>query len=263
MVVINEAEYLSHYGILRRSGRYPWNSGGKQTQSAVNKSFLGYINEMRAQGLTPTQIAKGVGVSTTELRAATTIAKNEQKQSNIAMALSLKDKGYSNVAAAERMGVPESTFRSLIAPGAKDRADVLTTTAEMLKGEVDAKRFVDVGSGVETQLGMSKERLAAAVAILEEQGYSKQPVKIRQVATGKDTEFKVLVPPGVTQREAWETDTTFNKSNSFQTMVEDLIMVYFLLLVLTQSEWMLYMGQKVGLKQTVLFMFVKEYRMYL
>ncbi len=34
-MVITEEAYLAHYGILRRSGRYPWGSGGNQ-----NKKFF-------------------------------------------------------------------------------------------------------------------------------------------------------------------------------------------------------------------------------
>jgi hypothetical protein len=44
-VIRSEEEHLAHYGILRRSGRYPWGSGS--TQSARNKSFLDTIDELK------------------------------------------------------------------------------------------------------------------------------------------------------------------------------------------------------------------------
>ena len=39
-------DYLAHYGILRKSGRYPWGSGeAGETQSQRNRSFLDYIDD--------------------------------------------------------------------------------------------------------------------------------------------------------------------------------------------------------------------------
>lgn len=200
MVTINEDDHLAHYGILRKSGRYPWGSGG--TQSARNKSFLQIIKDLLSQGLSEKEVAQGFGISTTQLRAAKTIAKNEQKQAEIAMAQRLKDKGWSNVAIGERMGRTESYVRTLLAPGAKDKADVLTQISEMLKREVDEKKFLDVGSGVENYIGVSQQKLNAAVAILREQGYQTHNVPVPQLGTKFDTVHKVLVPPGTTWGDA-------------------------------------------------------------
>lgn len=201
MVVIDETAYLAHYGILRKSGRYPWGSGG--TQPARNRMFLDYVENMRSQGLSEVEIAKGVGISTTDLRALKSIAKSQQKQSQINMAQRLKDKGYSNVEIGKRMSLNESSVRALLAPGEKDRADVLQKTANVLKAHVDEKKYVDVGSGVENYLGVSKEKLATALAMLKEQGYTVHTVKSKQVGTGLDTEYKILAPPGTTQREVF------------------------------------------------------------
>lgn len=201
-MIFDEQEYLSHYGTPRQSGRYPWGSGGDETNTR-SKSFSDHVSELRKQGVKETDIAKGFGISTTELRARITLDKNERKQAQILQAQQLKDKGYSNVAAAARMGVPESTFRSLIEPGAKDRTDILTKTSEILKKEVDTKGFIDVGKGVESHLGISKEKLGAAVALLREKGYEVHRFNAKQVATGFDTKMKALGPPGSTQKDAW------------------------------------------------------------
>lgn len=202
MVVIDEEVHLAHYGVLRRSGRYPWGSGG--TQNIRNRMFLDYISDMREQGLSDVEIAKGVNMSTTQLRAVKSIAKSQKKQADIGMAQRLKDKGYSNVAIGKRMGLNESSVRALLDPGSKDRADVLEKTSSMLKNQVDSKKYIDVGSGVENYIGISKEKLNAAVAILQEQGYEKHTVKVRQIGTGFETELKVLAPPGTTQKEVWQ-----------------------------------------------------------
>lgn len=193
---------LKHYGIQRRSGRYPWGSGGN-VELKDSKSFLDYIKQMLGMGLTEAEVARGIGITTSELRAAKTIARNEQRAADIAFAQRLKDKGYSNVAIGERMGLNESSVRGLLAPGAQDRVDVLRATTNMLRDQVDSKKFVDVGSGVENNLGLSKEKLASAVAILKAEGYEVLPVKLEQLGTGKMTEYKILAPPGTTQKDVW------------------------------------------------------------
>ncbi len=205
-MIIDENEHLAHYGILRRSGRYPW--GSSNNESVRNRSFLDYVEEMKAKGLTESEIAKGMGldddgnkISTTQLRAAKSIANNQQKQARIGEAQRLKDKGYSGVAAAAKMGIPESSYRALLVPGEKDKADILTSTSAMLKRQVAEKTYIDVGTGVENHLNVSKERLNTAVFMLKEQGYVTHRIKVRQIGTGLDTEVKVLAPPGTTWGE--------------------------------------------------------------
>jgi len=204
-VIIDEEEHLAHYGILRRSGRWPWGSGeGSGTQSGRNKKFLDFVESMKKQGLSEQEIASGQGISVTQIRAAKTYAKNEQKQQQIAMAQRLKDKGLSNPAIAERMNLAgESSVRALLEPGAKDKADILISVSNMLKEHVDEKTYVDIGSGTETHLKISKERLAAAVFVLVEQGYEVHVVPVPQIGTGFNTKTKVLVPPGVSQKDAF------------------------------------------------------------
>ncbi len=189
-------EHLAHYGILRRSGRYPWGSGG--TQNTRNKSFLDIVDHQRKQGMSDAQIAAGHGITTTELRAARSIALAQQKQDRILTAQRMKEKGWSNVAIGERMGLNESSVRALLAPGEKDKADALQTTADMLKAQVAKKKYIQIGSGVETQLGVTTTHLNTSVAILKEQGYTVHTIDVQQIGTGKFTKVKVLAPPGTT-----------------------------------------------------------------
>ena len=206
-MIINEEDYLEHYGILRRSGRYPWGSG--ETENQRHRTFIDTINKHRkVDGWSDTEIARFYSTedhpfTTTMLRAALTIAKNEQRQANIAMAQRLKDKGYSNIAIGERIGINESSVRALLLQGLKDKKDILQTTTSMLRDEVKRKTYVDVGVGVERHLGISKEKLATAVAALREEGYVTHTVKVEQLGTGHQTEIKVLAPPGTTQKDVW------------------------------------------------------------
>lgn len=207
-MIIDGEDYLEHYGTPRRSGRYPWGSGGN-VDDQRNPSLLDYVADLKKKGLTESEIAKGMGMSTTELRARRSIEKNEQRAADIAMAQRLKDKGLSNVAIGERMGKNESTVRSLLAPGAADKADILNSTADMLRSEVKEKGFIDVGTGTESFVnvagrnGVSSTRLATAVAMLREEGYAYHTVKITQIGTGLETTVKVLAPPGTTQKDVF------------------------------------------------------------
>ena len=198
-MIIDEEAYLMHYGVLRRSGRYPWGSGGPE--KASNKGFLDYVDQLKREGLTEAQIARGMGISTTELRAAKSIAKAEQKQSDIDMAVRLKEKGLSNTAIGERMGKNESTVRTLLADDAADKAKVLNNVSETIKNAVDEKGYIDVGTGVDRQLGISSTKLNQSVAILREQGYTLHYVKVEQLGTGKFTTVKVLAKPDVSYSE--------------------------------------------------------------
>lgn len=198
-MIIDEEEHLAHYGILRRSGRYPWGSGNNEVEVATG--FLKYVADLKKEGLTEAQIAKGIGVSTTALRAAKSIAKSQKKMSDIIFAQSLKDKGYANTAIGKRMGLNESSVRSLLAPGAKDKAENLLAISNMLERAVEKNKYIDVGSGVEYYVGVSKEKLGNAVAILREKGYEVLHINIPQLGRNQDTRAKILAPPGTTQKE--------------------------------------------------------------
>lgn len=190
---------LAHYGTPRHSGRYPWGSGG--ADKANNRNFLGTEEKLRKSGMSEAKIAEAFGMTTSALRAKKSIARNEERQAMIGQAQRMRDKGMSNVAIGKRLGIGESQVRALLAPGAKDKADVLTATSNMLKEQVASKKYIDIGAGVETRLGISQTKLSTAVAALESQGYKVHYLKVKQLGTGKDTTVKVLSAPGVTYSE--------------------------------------------------------------
>ncbi len=194
-------EFLEHYGMPRRSGRYPWGSGDNPYQN--NTNFLGYVEKLRKDGLTDTEIARGLGITTTQLRAAKSIAKNEKRKADEAQALRLKETGMSNVAIGKEMGINESSVRALLDPAMQARADVLQATSNMLKDQLSEKKYLDIGTGTEQALGISKEKLNTAVAILEDEGYVVKYVQVdQQFGQGKTT-TKVLAPPGTETRDIY------------------------------------------------------------
>ena len=208
------ADAIAHYGILRRSGRYPWGSGGPETNTGP-RSFLGMVEGMRKQGLSEKEIADGLGITTTELRAAKSIAKAEQKQADISRAQRLKDEGNSNIAIGREMGINESSVRALLAPGEKIKADVLASTSSMLKEQIAEKKYVDVGAGVDQHLGISSTKLNTAVARLREEGYTLHYVKVEQLGTGQQTSMKVLAAPGTSYGEVFRNRAEIKLPTSF------------------------------------------------
>ena len=212
-MIRTQENHLAHYGILRRSGRYPWGSGG--SENTRNRSFLDVIDMHRKDGMSETEIARGYGITTTQLRAARSIAVAQQRQTKILTAQRLKEKGWSNVAIGKRMGLNESSVRALLAPGEKDKADALQTTSNMLKKQVDSKKYVDVGRGVESQLGVTQTHLNTAVAILREKGYEVHNIKVLQLGTGKYTTTKVLARPGVSLQEVQKNRSEIKQINEY------------------------------------------------
>lgn len=198
-MIIDKEDFLAHYGILRRSGRYPWGSGEDQPHDEVRSALLNHISELKAKGLSEKEIAEGMGISTTQFRNLRSIAKIEQRQADISQANKLKDKGMSVPAIAERMGMPERTVRSYLNATESESAKVLRNTTDSLRRNVDQYGMVDIGDGVENHIGISKTRMASAVEALTNEGYVVHKVQVETgFGTAKQTTTKVLAKPGTT-----------------------------------------------------------------
>ena len=162
--------YLIHYGMPRRSGRYPWGSGKEPYQHSGD--FLSRIDELKKQGLSDTEIAKSMGLTTTQFRTQRSLAKDERRAIEVETAKDLRNKGYSLNEIAEKMGYNnDSSVRSLLNENSEARMNQAKKTAEFLKKQIDKKGMIDVGAGVERELGISKEKMKEALYILELEGY--------------------------------------------------------------------------------------------
>ena len=195
---------LIHYGMPRRSGRYPWGSGDNPYQHSGD--FLSRIAELKSQGLSETEIAKSLNLSSTEYRAYKAIAKNERRALDVATVKGLREKGYSLNEIAEKMGYTnDSSVRSLLNEGSEARMNQAQKTAEFLKKQIDEKGMIDVGVGVERELGISKEKLNQALVILEAEGYPVYGGGVPQVTNpGKQTNIKVICPPGTEHKDIYD-----------------------------------------------------------
>lgn len=197
---------LMHYGTPRHSGRYPWGSGDNPYQRSGD--FLSRIEELKSQGLTETEIAKAMGMSTTQYRAQKSLAKDERRALDVAQAKSLREDGLSLNEIAREMGFAnDSSVRSLLNERSEARMNQAKKTAEFLKEQIAEKGMIDVGTGVERELGISKEKLKEALAILEAEGYPVYGGRIQQATNpGKHTTLQVVCPPGTEHKEIYDYD---------------------------------------------------------
>lgn len=207
-------EMLMHYGMPRRSGRYPWGSGDNPYQHSGD--FLSRVEEMKNNNFTFTDkdgktytgevaIAKSMGLSTTQFRTQLSLAKDERRSQDVATAKALREKGYSLNEIADKMGFAnDSSVRSLLNESSEARMNQAKTTADFLKQQVAEKGMIDVGTGVERELGISKEKMNQALYILEMEGYPIYGGGVPQVTNpGKQTNIKVLCPPGTEHKEIY------------------------------------------------------------
>lgn len=192
---------LLHYGMPRRSGRYPWGSGKDPYQHSGD--FLSRVDELTKKGMSEKDIAESMGLTTSQLRIQKSLAKDERRQLEVDTAKGLREKGYSLNEIAKQMGYKnDSSIRSLLNEQSESRMKQSKQTAEFLKKQVAEKGMIDVGVGVERELGISKEKLKTALYILEMEGYEVYGGGVPQVNNpGKQTNLKVLCPPGTEHKE--------------------------------------------------------------
>lgn len=197
-------DILMHYGTKRHSGRYPWGSGDNPYQHSGD--FLSRVEELHNQGLTEKEIADAMGLTTTQLRVQKSLAKDERRSIEVATAKSLRERGYSLNEIAEKMGYEnDSSIRSLLNEKSEARMNQARTTANFLKEQIDEKGMIDVGTGVERELGISKEKLNEALYILEMEGYPVYGGGVPQVTNpGKQTNIKVVCPPGTEHKDIYD-----------------------------------------------------------
>ena len=213
-IMDGDEDVLMHIGMPRRSGRYPWGSGEDPYQRQ-NLDFLGRIKEMKDQGMKEPEIAKALGIvndlgqpSTGRLRAQERWAKDEIKLMNIQTAKRYRDKeGMGPTEIGREMGVPESTVRGWLKEEAEAKVKEARQTVDFLRDQVNQKKMVDVGTDVERELNISKERLVEALNVLENEGYHIYKGGIPQATNpGKQTNQKVLATPETEYKEIYEFD---------------------------------------------------------
>ena len=208
---------MMHYGMPRRSGRYPYGSGKDPFQHS--RDFLGRIDDLKKSGFTFTDadgktwtgdnaVAKSMGLTTTEYRRQVSWANYERRLLDVQTAKSLREDGLGYTEIGRKMDMPESTIRSLLNPKSEDRMNQVMETVDFLRDQVEKKGMVDVGSDVARELNISKERLDMALDYLEKaegcpvyKGGIPQPTN-----PGQQTNQRVLCLPGTEHKEIYDYD---------------------------------------------------------
>lgn len=219
----DDSNVIEHYGTKRHSGRYPWGSGDEPYQRGMD--FLGRYETLKKQGISDKNIAKALNMlndkgepSTGILRMEKKWAADMRKIDKMQTARAMADDGLGATEIGKRMGLPESTVRSLLNPAAQARAELAANTANFLRDQCDKKGMIDVGVNVERELNgtdlsaynitkelnISKTRLDEALYILQKEGYEVYSGRFEQINNpGKMTTQKVLCPPGTPHKDIY------------------------------------------------------------
>lgn len=217
---------LLHYGTPRHSGRYPWGSGDEPYQRGMD--FLARYEELKNRGLSEKDIAKELNMlndkgepSTGILRLEKTYATDMRRIHEIQTARSMKEDGLGYTEIGRKMGISESTVRSLLNEQSEARTKLAMNTANFLRDQVDQKRMIDISTAVDLELNrtdlsdydiskelnISPKRLADAVHILEKEGYHVYAGRMPQPTNpGQFTTQKVLAAPDVAHKEIYDYD---------------------------------------------------------
>ena len=206
-------DFLMHYGVGaldgspgRGSGRYPLGSGKNPNQHSGD--FISRVEDLRRKGLSDTEIARNLNLSTTQFRVKIAIANEERRSANVATARRLREEGNSLNEIAKKMGFKnDSSVRALLNENAESRMNQSKVTAEYLKKIVDEKGMLDVGAGQERFAGVSRVKFDEALYRLELEGYKVYGGSVEQVTNpGKRTVLKVLCPPGTEHKDIYSLD---------------------------------------------------------
>lgn len=203
-----EDESLSHYGMPRRSGRYPWGSGENPYQHGGD--FLTYVEELKKMGWKESteNIKKTFGLTSAEYRDLKSYALSERRMLRVETARRLRDKeGLGDTEIGRRMGINESSVRSLLNEDSAKRMNAVKNTADFLREQVDKKGMIDVGAGVNIDLNISQEKMRQALKVLEAEGYHVYKGGIPQVTNkGKQSNQVVLTKPDIEHKEIYNFD---------------------------------------------------------
>lgn len=206
--ILEDESSLEHYGTPRHSGRYPWGSGDDpyQHEDAWYNSYLKEAQVLNEDGTkrSDAQIAKAMGLTTNELRAKRQAGFEADRAARKAYVDRCLAKGMSVTAVANATGWNESQVRALRDATLKKRETTARGTADRLLNALKEKEYIDIGAGVENEMGVTKETLKSAVALLEKDGYTSITVDVPQASDPKNyTTVKVLVPQGTTKGDVW------------------------------------------------------------
>lgn len=186
-----EHQGTPHQGSIPHSGRYAWGSGENSYQRATLWSDK--VAKYRKTGLSDTQIATKLGITTSEFRARNTIANQTIRLKNQSMIMELHEKGYGPTEISRRTGIPESSVRMNLNEQVRNNVNRMESVKNDLKALVKENPYLDVGLGSAQQLGIKENTLKRAVQQLEAEGYHMHKVYVKNATNDNHwVEMKVL-----------------------------------------------------------------------
>ena len=190
-------DILIHVGQKRRSGRYPWGTGENPFQHESWYKFLSDYKALRDRGLSEVDIANNFEMTTTQLRNQITYSTAEQRASERDAIQYWKEQGHTNTEIGKRLGISEGSVRNRLAPPRTDRVPRKTQLENIekaiLKG-IEKTGHLDVGVGVEIQLGVSRSTFNAVVNhLVDKMGWNIHRIQIQRLSDeNKKTTVKTL-----------------------------------------------------------------------
>ena len=219
---------LAHYGKGHldggHSGRYPWGSGDERYQRATG--FLDRIEQLKKDGWKPTgdSIKSTFNMSINEYKREIALSNYDYKCALIARAKELSNDGVSNTDIGKKMGVNESTVRGWLSPNSTKKLDEIKSTIDVLRDSLKDQKMVDIGPGIEKELGISRDRLeTASQYLITREGYHKYNNMMTQVSNKNNhTIQNILARPEVEQKDSYNlsdigTVTKYHSSDNGKT----------------------------------------------
>lgn len=207
-----------HVGMTPHSGRYKWGSGENGYQRG-GYSVREILKENRAKGISDTETARMLGISTDALRQQVTVEKEQQMAADRPKVIRMKEHGYSIPQIAKELGLSNGTVRNYLKPVEAKNAKRISNISEVIRDRINKYGYVDVGEGSELYLGISQEKMKAAIKALRNEGYVYLRPKVEQAGNpGKYTTMKILGPLGKSAPDAY---SEISKDYTKVKMIED------------------------------------------
>ena len=209
------SDFLMHYGVKRRSGRYPWGSGDNPYQHEGD--FISRVQALRKEEhKTDAEIADILNkengyegqykLSSGDVRDYYKIAQDIRKLSLYKQIDTMTEDGHTDTEIAKRLGLAnESTVRGMRKESARENTAKIMNTADFIKKQIDEKGIVDIGKGTERQLGVSTETLRRAEKVLSGEGYPVYGVgQPYATNTGNQISMILACPPGTKHKDVYK-----------------------------------------------------------
>lgn len=193
----DDNDIIEHYGVKRRSGRYPYGSGDDRKSSGKG-TFLSLDDEMKRKGMGEKERSEALGLSINQYRATRSYESAMQKLQDVKSAKTMYEDGKSFAEISQRLGVSDLTARKYVAQDLESdklRGNKLQNIKDAVEEGVKKTGYLDVGAGINQQLGISKDDLKNTVnKLVNDEGYFVHEVYVKRLTgdTGDWTTVKVL-----------------------------------------------------------------------